>query len=97
MSGHTRWEGIRPRSDYAGREVQMAYLDGYILALEDFLRATADMRVVGNPPPSRRDQVNKESGSVQHHKALRRQAGQMLHEARATLALLRSIPTEGTQ
>lgn len=32
MSGHIKWESMRPMKDPRAREIQMAYVDGYILA-----------------------------------------------------------------
>jgi len=41
---HTRWDELRPLLNRAALEVQMAYVDGYILALEDLLRDIKELR-----------------------------------------------------
>lgn len=43
MSGHTRWEEVAPLPDRAALEIQLAYVDGYILALEDAFRDLAQI------------------------------------------------------
>ena len=43
MSGHTRWEPVAPLPDRAGLEIQLAYVDGYILALEDVFKDLAQI------------------------------------------------------
>lgn len=37
MNGHTRWETVRRLPDEHGWRIQQAYVDGYLLALEDLL------------------------------------------------------------
>lgn len=61
------------------RETQMAYVDGYILALEDFLKDTAEMAKVNSP-----DQ--------RPIKALRKVASESLTEARAVLKAMKETP-----
>lgn len=41
---HTRWESVSPLPDPRALEIQMAYVDGYILALEDTLDDLSDTR-----------------------------------------------------
>jgi hypothetical protein len=44
MSGHSRWATVNPQPDPHDLEVQMAYVDGYILALEDLQELVSDAR-----------------------------------------------------
>jgi hypothetical protein len=44
MSDHTLWKGITPMPDPHQREVQMGYVDGYCLALEDVLEELARLQ-----------------------------------------------------
>lgn len=43
MTGHTRWETMTRLPDDHARRVQIAYVDGYLLALEDMLK---DMKLL---------------------------------------------------
>ena len=49
MSGHTRWDSVAPLPDRAALEVQLAYVDGYILALEDVFRDIAQIPLPNMP------------------------------------------------
>jgi hypothetical protein len=70
----------------------MAYVDGYILALEDLLRDIKDLRVEATEKAPvdvvRRHMYGYITGASLIHKAVRRIAGHSLHQARATLKLL---------
>lgn len=43
MTGHARWETVERHADPQLHNVQLAYVDGYLLALEDILE---DMRAI---------------------------------------------------
>lgn len=43
MSGHSRWETVQRHADPQLHNVQLAYVDGYLLALEDVMD---DMRAI---------------------------------------------------
>ena len=53
MSGHTRWNSVAPLPDRAALEVQLAYLDGYCLALEDALKDLAHIPIPNQPGATR--------------------------------------------
>lgn len=93
VSGHTRWENVDPLPNRQALEVQMAYVDGYILALEDLLRDIASLRktALEEMPSHLSVVVHKdayETGAILVHKEVRRIAGNTLHQARATLKIL---------
>jgi len=89
---HTRWDELRPLPSRQALEVQMAYVDGYILALEDLLRDIKDLRREAAENASddvvRRHMYGFVTGASLIHKEVRRIAGHSLHQARATLKLL---------
>lgn len=60
MSGHRRWEGIKPMPDKQALEIQMAYVQGYILAIEDLFKDLAETEF---PAPQ---------GAETEHESLRR-------------------------
>jgi hypothetical protein len=70
----------------------MAYVDGYILALEDLLRDVQYLHeeAAENAPTDivQRHMYGYTAGVARIHKAVRRIAGHSLHQARATLKLL---------
>ena len=41
---HSRWTSVAPSVDRRGLEIQLAYVDGYVLALEDALSDLHDTR-----------------------------------------------------
>lgn len=43
MTGHTRWETMTWLPDDHARRIRIAYVDGYLLALEDMLK---DMELI---------------------------------------------------
>ncbi len=53
MSGHYRWADLKPaQNDDHGKDVQMAYVDGYALALEDLLKELKALQAKEGTPGS---------------------------------------------
>ena len=44
MTGHSRWVHLTRLPDQHAREVQLSYVDGYILALEDVLKDLKEIK-----------------------------------------------------
>lgn len=84
---HSRWEGLRPLPDPHGYEVQLAYVDGYILALEDMLRDLK--RMEQSWPATDRANYRIAVGNV------RRKVNETLESARGTLKELQRLKKEG--
>lgn len=75
MTGHSLWKGITPLPDPHAREVQMAYVDGYCLALEDVLEELS--RLAAEDP------------SQSRYRPVRRFVGKSLESARQTIKHLK--------
>ena len=80
MSGHTRWDQVAPLPDRTALEVQLGYVDGYILALEDAFRDLASLPVVATS-----EQVAKEIAL--YRREVRRTLSISLDAARRTRKL----------
>ena len=90
MTEHRRWEGIDALPDKHALDIQMAYVQGYILALEDVFK---DLAVTMFPTPE-----HAESGDEQHirvflfrryRKDVRRKLSESYDSARRTLKLFK--------
>lgn len=99
MTKHTRWETVIPLLDRRGLEVQLAYVDGYILALEDLLEDLADTRARWLQA-LRNNFTGVDSGKVEEamvryvesiFKDVRREAGRTRESAITTRKTLKEI------
>lgn len=53
MSGHTSWDPLLPLPDRTSLEIQLGYVDGYILALEDVFKDLAQIPLPNMPEATR--------------------------------------------
>ena len=82
MSGeHTSWKGIVRLPDPHAREVQMAYVDGYILAMEDLLEELSKLQL-----------EDRSGAGLNRYRPVRRVVGKSLEQARQTLKHLKGEP-----
>ena len=80
MSGHTRWDSVAPLPDRAALEVQLGYVDGYILALEDVFKDLAQIPIPNMP---------EATGAIRaYRREVRRSLTTSLDSARRTRKLL---------
>lgn len=81
MSGHSSWKGVTPMTDPHQREVQMGYVDGYALAIDDMFKELnqIEQRRVWNP----------------ESRALFRQIRQALHNMRGGAQQTMKMLTKG--
>ena len=79
MTEHRRWEGIDPLPDKHSLDIQMAHVQGYILALEDVFKDLAQI-----PLPIAGEGILRE-----YRKAIRRTLSESHDSARRTLKLLK--------
>lgn len=86
MSGHTRWEDIAPLPDKRGLEVQMAYVQGYLLALEDINK---DLAVMLFPAPEREETEHERLRRIflfrRYRKEIRRKISESYNSAKRTM------------
>lgn len=92
MSGHVRWDSVKPQLTKQGLEIQMAYVDGYILALED---AFKDLAAQPFPGPER-EETDQERGLRTflfrcYRTEVRRQLVESLNSARQTMKRFREM------
>jgi hypothetical protein len=81
----TDWSQAWPAHTRSERAVQLGYLDGYCLALEDFLKATASTVEVYIPSDPGYQRV------VEERKRLRKIASKKLEETRAALKRIKEL------
>lgn len=88
MNDHTLWKGITPLPDPRAREVQMGFVDGYCLAMEDVLEELT--RIAGHQVAALAAETSKAEGIITSaHRPLRKFAGKALQRARDTLRHLK--------
>lgn len=94
MSGYTRWEGRSKPADDIARITQQAYMDGYIMALEDFLQDTrgGDTAVSDLPGSQAYKQLRKVASHILQNalaarKQLRKEIQDDVERSQALLAL----------
>lgn len=82
---HSRWDGLVPFADPHQREVQMGFVDGYLLALEDVARDLKEI-LEAHPKPTEAAEL----ATILRHR---------LHQSRSsshrTMRALRTVPTSG--
>ena len=93
MTGHSRWQLVRAQADPMSLEVQMAYVDGYILALEDLLRDLDSIRI--HEQGRTAHDANVIEGHTRCWKQARRIVGMSLHQARENLRRLKDTYLKG--
>lgn len=93
MSEHTLWKGITPMPTPEAREIQMAYVDGYCLALEDLLEELERLQQIQMEHVAREEQAWAQVVPAVY-RPLRKWAGRNLQQARDTLKHLKEVARE---
>jgi hypothetical protein len=81
-------KGMVRLPDSRGREVQMAYVDGYLLALQDVLRQIAEHRAWATPNPQNIETQSYFGGATRMHRRVRKTIESMIVEAKRKLDML---------
>lgn len=88
----TSLSGMTPLPNPRAREVQLAYTDGYLLALQDVLRAIAEHKAWATPPQNIETQ-SYFGGATRMHKKVRMSIEAMIVATKQKLHMIKEIDT----